>query len=157
MRINIIISKSKAGPRPVSALLSFSLPLPSLREARHALLLGVVSLLPLFFSLSLSSLFLAPSIGHTVLYTIDRLSSGYTSISPLRRWSTHTRVSRCVYAARYLEADRASSSEGRREIDRGSSMMTEEEEGIERKAGDFLKNIPNTREYSRSWLSTFLF
>lgn len=29
VRINIIISKSKAGPRPVSVLLSFSLPLPS--------------------------------------------------------------------------------------------------------------------------------
>lgn len=54
VRINIIISKSKAGPRPVSALLSFSLPLPSLRQARHALLLGVVSLLSLFSSLSRS-------------------------------------------------------------------------------------------------------
>lgn len=71
VRINIIISKSKAGgPRPVSALLSFSFPLPSLRERRHALLLCV------FLS----------SLPHLARSLCPSLSAGYDGWRPGSGW-----------------------------------------------------------------------
>jgi len=130
-RINIIISKSKAGgPRPVSVLLSFSLPSPSLRASR-----GTHS-----SSASFRSSLFRPSIARSVSLCRIRRSARWmgTRLSPsalpfllraarARVASTHTRA-RCVRAtATYLEADRASSTEGRRgSIARGSSTITEE-------------------------------
>jgi len=102
-RINIIISKSKAGgPRPVSVLLSFSLPSPSLRASR-----GTHS-----SSASFRSSLFRPSIARSVSLCRIRRSARWmgTRLSPsalpfllraarARVASTHTRA-RCVLARR---------------------------------------------------------
>lgn len=110
MRINIIISKSaRLGDHALSPLYSlFLFPCsPSARQGTHYFALFLCSL---FFSFLFLSLFLS-----NTRSTIDRLRL-YTF--PFLLYTVCTRVSSThVYATRYLEANQASSLEGRREID----------------------------------------